>query len=105
MQGNDKKVSAMYSGPVENSHVANYRKALTHFPISLNKKKWTEAEKENLGKGIRQQFQEMVLQFSVDQFRYVQLYLQIVNVDCNLEGKFILQLLCKQLKFSKKEYI
>ncbi|KAJ9141518.1 hypothetical protein P3X46_032045 [Hevea brasiliensis] len=64
---NDKKVSTMHNGPPENSHVASYRMALTNFPLNLNRKNWTEAEKENLQKGIRQQFQEMVLQFSVDQ--------------------------------------
>lgn len=72
IQVNDKKVSAMHTGPLENSHVANYRMALTNFPLHLSRKKWTEAERENLRKGIRQQFQEMVLQFSVDEFRYFQ---------------------------------
>ncbi|KAK7844725.1 myb-like protein l [Quercus suber] len=57
----------MYYGPAENSHVTNYRMALTTFPLSLERKKWSKAERENLGKGIRQQFQEMVLQISVDQ--------------------------------------
>ncbi|KAJ6677063.1 SNRNA-ACTIVATING PROTEIN COMPLEX SUBUNIT 4 [Salix viminalis] len=65
---NGKKVSPLHDGPVENSHVANYRTALTNFPLALNRKKWTETEKENLGKGIRQQYQEMVLQLSMDQF-------------------------------------
>ncbi|KDP37900.1 hypothetical protein JCGZ_05339 [Jatropha curcas] len=65
---NEQKFSAMHNGPAENSHAANYRAALATFPLTLNRKKWTEVEKENLRKGIRQQFQEMVLQFSVDQF-------------------------------------
>uniref|UniRef100_A0A6N2KS50 Uncharacterized protein n=1 Tax=Salix viminalis TaxID=40686 RepID=A0A6N2KS50_SALVM len=68
---NGKKVSPLHDGPVENSHVANYRTALTNFPLALNRKKWTETEKENLGKGIRQQYQEMVLQLSMDQFRRI----------------------------------
>ncbi|KAF5730324.1 hypothetical protein HS088_TW20G00697 [Tripterygium wilfordii] len=63
---NYKKVSATHFGPVENSHVASYRVALTNFPISLHRNKWTEAEKENLVKGIRQQFQKLVLQVSED---------------------------------------
>ncbi|XP_065852280.1 uncharacterized protein [Euphorbia lathyris] len=68
-EANGKKVSAMCYGPVENSHVANYREALRNFPFLLKEKKWTEAEKENLKKGVRQQFQEMVLQhYSMDQF-------------------------------------
>ncbi|XP_050209268.1 uncharacterized protein LOC126659970 isoform X2 [Mercurialis annua] len=64
---NDKKVSAVYDGPVENAQVVNYREAFKDYPLTLKNKKWTHEEKENLKKGIRQQFQEMVLQFSVDQ--------------------------------------
>lgn len=60
----------MSYGPAENSHVTNYRTALTNFPLSLDRKKWSKEERENLGKGIRQQFQEMVLQMSVDRSRY-----------------------------------
>ena len=61
----------MYYGPVENSHVANYRMALTQLPLSLERKKWSEVEKKNLEKGIQQQFQEMALQVSVDWLRSV----------------------------------
>lgn len=71
MQLPDKKISPMYYGPVENCQVANYRMALEKFPLSLDRKKWSEDEKKNLEKGIRQQFQEMVLQISVDRLRYV----------------------------------
>lgn len=63
---NDKKVSAMNSGPTENSHVANYRMALTKFPLSFPCKKWSAEERKNLAKGIRQQFQEMLLNVSMD---------------------------------------
>ncbi|XP_052303603.1 uncharacterized protein LOC7462515 isoform X4 [Populus trichocarpa] len=76
---NGKKVSPLQDGPVENSHVANYRTALTNFPLSLNRKKWTETEKENLGKGIRQQFQEIMLQFSMDQFRWLNFEDLLIN--------------------------
>ncbi|XVF12614.1 hypothetical protein REPUB_Repub08aG0134200 [Reevesia pubescens] len=62
---NDKKVTADY-GPPENSSVGNYRMALTKFPLTLQRKKWSREEKENLEKGIRQQFQERALQASVD---------------------------------------
>lgn len=55
-------------GPEENSHVANYRLALTKFPRSINREKWSEAERGNLQKGIKQQFQEMLLQKSVTFF-------------------------------------
>ncbi|RDX88234.1 Myb-like protein L, partial [Mucuna pruriens] len=61
-----KKVSAMCYGPEENSRVANYRMVLERYPLSLDRKKWSNVERENLLKGIKQQFQEMVLQVSVD---------------------------------------
>ncbi|XP_021292351.1 uncharacterized protein LOC110422670 isoform X2 [Herrania umbratica] len=64
---NDKNVSADY-GPPENSSVTNYRMALTKFPLALQRKKWSRGERENLVKGIRQQFQESALQVSVDWF-------------------------------------
>ncbi|KAL2321132.1 hypothetical protein Fmac_030101 [Flemingia macrophylla] len=60
------KVPAMCYGPEENSRVANYRMVLERFPLSLDRKKWSKAEIENLSKGIKQQFQEMVFQVSVD---------------------------------------
>ncbi|KAJ7975198.1 MYB family protein [Quillaja saponaria] len=65
---NNSKVSAMYYGPEENTHVTNYRMVLERFPLSLDRRKWSKADKENLGKGIRQKFQEMVLQISIDRF-------------------------------------
>ncbi|XP_038905717.1 uncharacterized protein LOC120091681 isoform X2 [Benincasa hispida] len=67
----DKRLSGMYYGPAENSHVACYRMALAKFP-RVDRKKWSIVERENLGKGIRQQFQEMVLQISVDQISGLQ---------------------------------
>ncbi|QCD89262.1 myb proto-oncogene protein [Vigna unguiculata] len=60
-----KKVPAMCYGPEENSHAANYRMVLERFPLSLDRKKWSKVERENLLKGIKQQFQEMVLQLSL----------------------------------------
>ncbi|KAK8569436.1 hypothetical protein V6N13_046491 [Hibiscus sabdariffa] len=62
---NDNKVTADY-GPPENSSVASYRMALMEFPLRLQRKKWSREERENLEKGIRQQFQERALQVSVD---------------------------------------
>lgn len=61
-----KKLSAIHCGPPENSHVASYREALTHFAVSLNRKEWSKEESENLAKGVKQQFQEMLLQRSVN---------------------------------------
>lgn len=63
---NEKKTSAMYYGPLENCQVANYREALEQFPVFLGREKWTNEEKENLAKGVKQQFQEMLLQRSLD---------------------------------------
>ncbi|XP_057459371.1 uncharacterized protein LOC130750003 isoform X1 [Actinidia eriantha] len=63
---NGKKVSPLNYGPNENSHVAIYRTVLKKFPISLNREKWSDEESENLAKGIKQQFQELLLQKSVD---------------------------------------
>jgi len=60
-----RKVPAMCYGPEENSRVANYRMVLERFPLSLDRKKWSKADKGNLFKGIKQQFQEMVLQLSL----------------------------------------
>ncbi|KAK8324543.1 hypothetical protein V6Z11_A12G309400 [Gossypium hirsutum] len=61
---NDKRVTADY-GPLENSSVASYRMALIDFPLKLERKNWSREERENLEKGIRQQFQERALQVSV----------------------------------------
>ncbi|KAJ1392018.1 SANT/Myb domain [Sesbania bispinosa] len=63
---NSKRVSPMWYGPAENSRVANYKMVLERFPLSLDRKKWSNVERENLSKGIKQQFQEMVLQTSLD---------------------------------------
>ncbi|KAM2456147.1 hypothetical protein PS1_016063 [Malus domestica] len=62
-----KKISALLYGPEENSHVANYRMTMKKYLDSLCRKKWSKVEKEALEKGIKQQFQEMVLQSSVDE--------------------------------------
>ncbi|KAE9461286.1 hypothetical protein C3L33_06807, partial [Rhododendron williamsianum] len=63
---NGKNGSPLYYGPNENSHVTSYRMVLKKFPISLNREKWSHEERENLAKGIKQQFQELLLQKSVD---------------------------------------
>ncbi|KAL5815509.1 hypothetical protein ACOSQ4_026150 [Xanthoceras sorbifolium] len=78
---NDKKPSAMHYGPAENSHVANYRTAFTKYPLSLQRKKWSKTEKENLGKGLRQQFQEMMLQVSMDRLSCPEECRDIISVD------------------------
>ncbi|XVF50512.1 hypothetical protein PTKIN_Ptkin04bG0107100 [Pterospermum kingtungense] len=62
---NNEKVTADYDPP-ENSSVANYKMALTKFPLKLQRKKWSREERENVEKGIRQQFQQRAFQVSVD---------------------------------------
>ncbi|KAI9101611.1 hypothetical protein K1719_023855 [Acacia pycnantha] len=62
-----KKVSPMCYGPAENAHVAKYKMVLERSSFSLDRKKWSNVERENLGKGIKQQFQEKVLQMSINQ--------------------------------------
>ncbi|KAK4362027.1 hypothetical protein RND71_017268 [Anisodus tanguticus] len=61
-----KKLSAIHYGPPENSHVASFKEALTHFAVSLSRKEWSKEDRENLAKGVKQQFQEMLLQRSVN---------------------------------------
>lgn len=76
-------------------------------PLSLHRKKWSKKENENLRKGIRQQFQEMMLQLSVDRFRYVQMYLFVIRYPSKLVRKYrpwqcmlVFQLLICNLPFS-----
>lgn len=66
-----KKVPALCFGPDENYHVSTYRMVLERFPVSLNKRPWSKNEKDNLAKGIKQQYQEMLLLNSMNMERYV----------------------------------
>ncbi|KAL3529204.1 hypothetical protein ACH5RR_008526 [Cinchona calisaya] len=66
VQLNEKKSSPMQYGPAENSQVANYRDALKKFPVFVTRNKWSKEEQENLANGVKQQFQKMLLQRSVD---------------------------------------
>ncbi|KAK4414211.1 Myb-like protein L [Sesamum alatum] len=63
---NDQKIPAVYKGPPENLQVAYYKEALATFAVSVSRVKWSKEESENLVKGVRQQFQGMLLQRSVD---------------------------------------
>ncbi|RWW58990.1 hypothetical protein BHE74_00034092 [Ensete ventricosum] len=56
-----KKLPALHFGPGENSHILRYRMVLERFPVSLCKQPWSKIEKENLAKGIKQQYQEMLI--------------------------------------------
>ncbi|KAI3921949.1 hypothetical protein MKX01_005638 [Papaver californicum] len=67
-KANSKKAGNISFGPVENSHVAKYRMVMKQFPLYLSRPRWSQTEKENLWKGIKQQFQEMLLQESIEGF-------------------------------------
>ncbi|KAL6010925.1 hypothetical protein ACLOJK_001368 [Asimina triloba] len=41
---------------------------LEKFPVSLRRQPWSKVERENLAKGIKQQFQEMLLQKSIENY-------------------------------------
>ena len=69
----------MQYGPAENSQVANYREALEKFPVSVIRNKWSKEEREKLSNGVKQQFQKMLLQRSVDLPRYLFYYVQDAN--------------------------
>ncbi|XP_071901780.1 uncharacterized protein [Coffea arabica] len=66
VQLSQKKSSPMQYGPAENSQVANYREALEKFPVSVIRNKWSKEEREKLSNGVKQQFQKVLLQRSVD---------------------------------------
>ncbi|KAG8388014.1 hypothetical protein BUALT_Bualt02G0081200 [Buddleja alternifolia] len=78
---NDKKIPAVYKGPPENPHVSNYKEALATFPVSVCRQKWSKEEKENLMKGVKQQFQGMLLQRSVDHLGDPDGSFDSINVD------------------------
>ncbi|XP_077243959.1 uncharacterized protein LOC143884331 isoform X2 [Tasmannia lanceolata] len=62
----DMKISGLHFGPNENSHVPSYKMVMVKFPVSLPRRPWSKIERENLTKGIKQQFQEMLLQKSME---------------------------------------
>ncbi|VFQ95987.1 unnamed protein product [Cuscuta campestris] len=62
----ERKCSALYYPPPENSVVTSYREALLKFPVSVNRERWSKEERENLLKGVKQQFQETMFRRSID---------------------------------------
>jgi len=62
----DNKVVYRCRGPPENEDVAKYKMALNSFPITLENKKWSKKERENLGNGIKQQLQETLVRQSME---------------------------------------
>ncbi|KAK1377587.1 Myb-like protein L [Heracleum sosnowskyi] len=61
-KGNAKSTRVMSYAPKENCHVANYKAMLEKFSDSMNRDKWSKQDDVNLAKGIKQQFQDMLLQ-------------------------------------------
>ncbi|KAL8102403.1 hypothetical protein AgCh_027043 [Apium graveolens] len=59
---NAKSTRVMSYAPQENSHVLKYKAMLEKFSDSMNRDRWSKQDDENLVKGIKQQFQDMLLQ-------------------------------------------
>ncbi|XP_076887053.1 uncharacterized protein LOC143537090 [Bidens hawaiensis] len=57
----EKNSQAINQGPAENSHVVHYRDAVSKYPFSLTREPWSKEEKKKLLKGIKQQFQKMLM--------------------------------------------
>lgn len=70
LQLNEKKISASCKGPPENLHVANYKEAMATLAVPVVRDKWSNEERENLSKGVKQQFQNTLLQRSIDLLRH-----------------------------------
>ncbi|ONM51272.1 myb domain protein 4r1 [Zea mays] len=56
-----RKIPALFLGPAENPHVSKYEMALKQFPMSFKKQPWSDAEKDKLARGIKQQYQETLI--------------------------------------------
>ncbi|KAK6127648.1 hypothetical protein DH2020_038627 [Rehmannia glutinosa] len=83
---NEKKIPAVYKGPPENSHVVYFKEALATFAVNVSREKWSKEERENLVKGVKQQFQGMLLQRSVDLLSDANGSYDLSNVDSILES-------------------
>ncbi|OAY71802.1 Myb-like protein L [Ananas comosus] len=68
-----RKLPVLYYGPEENSQVSKYKLVQERFPVSLRKQPWSNTEREKLAKGIKQQYQEMLM-------------CNLMNADSNIEG-------------------
>ncbi|XP_039139795.1 snRNA-activating protein complex subunit 4-like isoform X1 [Dioscorea cayenensis subsp. rotundata] len=58
---NSRKIPVLCLGPPENSSVSDYKLILRRFPFSTNRQAWSNEEREKLAKGIRQQYQELMV--------------------------------------------
>ncbi|KAF8732313.1 hypothetical protein HU200_016297 [Digitaria exilis] len=61
VQNNNRKMPALSLGPAENRHVSKYKMALEQFPMSFKRQPWSDAEKDKLARGIKQQYQETLI--------------------------------------------
>lgn len=57
----DIKVTYRCSGPPENEDVAKYKMVQKSFPTIVDSKRWSKKERENLGNGLKQQVQEVLV--------------------------------------------
>ncbi|PKA50152.1 Myb-related protein 3R-1 [Apostasia shenzhenica] len=73
IEENNKKGSSLHLAPAENPQVSNYKLVMSRYPVSLKKRLWSNMENENLAKGVKQQYQEM-------------LFLNSMNFGSNFEG-------------------
>ncbi|KAF8714051.1 hypothetical protein HU200_028046 [Digitaria exilis] len=60
-KNNNRKMPALSLGPAENRHVSKYKMALEQFPMSFKRQPWSDAEKDKLARGIKQQYQETLI--------------------------------------------
>ncbi|KAL6880255.1 hypothetical protein ACP4OV_011820 [Aristida adscensionis] len=85
------KMPALFLGPAENPHVSKYKMVLKQFPMSLQKQSWSDAEKEKLARGIKQQYQETLILDSMNNasgigdFNAVDMALALTNGAGNFE--------------------
>ncbi|CAI9113501.1 OLC1v1014113C1 [Oldenlandia corymbosa var. corymbosa] len=63
---NSKKPSPMLYGPAENFQVSKFKETVERSPAFMGRARWSKEESEKLAHGLRQQFQEMLLQRSLD---------------------------------------
>ncbi|XP_062189465.1 uncharacterized protein LOC133892604 isoform X2 [Phragmites australis] len=86
-----RKMPALFLGPAENMHVSKYKMVLKQFPMSLQKKPWSDAEKDKLARGIKQQYQETLILDSMNngsaigEFNAVDMAYALTNAAVNFE--------------------
>lgn len=69
VQNNNRKTPALFLGPADNPHVLKYKMVLEQLPMSFKKQTWSDAEKDKLARGIKQQYQETLILDSLNNGR------------------------------------